>query len=139
MFVYWLYTRRIPSPGIGPHYDPLTLCQLWVFGEARQIPLLQDDTIDLFVRTAAETKSVPTSHVNWIYARTLPDSPLRRVFIDLASKTVGRGVLEKAKTWPKEALVDLAAANWEDRKTIPSAEVLDTFQITDYHVSVKND
>ncbi|SMR49747.1 unnamed protein product [Zymoseptoria tritici ST99CH_3D1] len=135
IFVYWLYRGCIPPPGEGLDYT--TLCKLWVFGDARSVPLLQNAAMALLIRRAATTRSAPSNSVDYIYSNTMPDSPLRRVLIDLVKKVAGRKILPSAKEWPKDALLDLAEAVWTDGSVMTATVALASFKAKDYCVPKK--
>ncbi|EGP88769.1 uncharacterized protein MYCGRDRAFT_38100, partial [Zymoseptoria tritici IPO323] len=137
IFVYWLYRGCIPPPGEGLDYT--TLCKLWVFGDARSVPLLQNAAMALLIRRAATTRSAPSNSVDYIYSNTMPGSPLRRVLIDLVKKVAGRKILPSAKEWPKDALLDLAEAVWTDGSVMTATVALGSFKAKDYYVTEKSE
>ncbi|KJX96135.1 hypothetical protein TI39_contig804g00011 [Zymoseptoria brevis] len=114
IFVYGLYTRSLP-PVQGDQDEQFeAICDLLIFGDARKIPLFQNDAMVLLVKTAMDKNMIPTARVKQIYASTMPDSPLRRVLIEM------------------EALLDLVKATWTDRRTTPIAKT--AIQASDYYV-----
>ncbi|SMY30241.1 unnamed protein product [Zymoseptoria tritici ST99CH_1A5] len=93
------------------------LSQLWVFGDARAVPLLQNEAIaELVLIASKHERSFPVDIVPYIYENTRLGSPLRRVIIDLVAGGFGRKVYNFFGNWDKEALIDLGKANWKDRK-----------------------
>ncbi|SMR62397.1 unnamed protein product [Zymoseptoria tritici ST99CH_1E4] len=114
-FVYWTHFRRMPV--LEPRETLTMLSQLWVFGDARAVPLLQNEAIaELVLIASKHERSFPVDIVPYIYENTRLGSPLRRVIIDLVTGGFGRKVYNFFGNWDKEALIDLGKANWKDRK-----------------------
>ncbi|SMR62535.1 unnamed protein product [Zymoseptoria tritici ST99CH_1E4] len=111
-FVHWIYTRILP----GPDEDAAiaTLSQLWVFGDQRQIPLLQNEAIDQIARAASKQGHIPKAFVPYVYCYTTCNSPLRRLAIDLVCKGCPRGLSDFFEKWDKQMLIDLAEAHMSD-------------------------
>jgi hypothetical protein len=118
MFIYWLYRGRIPPPAEASHHAWETVMKLWVFGDVRTVRLLQNDTMDLLLRTAVESNQVPTICIPYIYSNTMPDSPLRRVMIDMVSRCMDKPELSNKTKWTREPLLDLANAIWNGREEV---------------------
>ncbi|EGP82269.1 uncharacterized protein MYCGRDRAFT_97719 [Zymoseptoria tritici IPO323] len=135
-FVYWTHFRRMPV--LEPRETLTMLSQLWVFGDARAVPLLQNEAIaELVLIASKHERSFPVDIVPYIYENTRLGSPLRRVIIDLVTGGFGRKVYNFFGNWDKEALIDLGKANWKDRKErgIAGREL----QTSDYYLPLSDE
>ena len=113
-FVFWLYTGIFHAPeNVTTRYT--TLCQLWVFGDRRQIPLLSNNMIDRLRDAMVEHWKAPTVQLKFIYQNTHADSALRRFVIWDFSNTCGLDILgaESRSIWPEDATWDLVKAVWK--------------------------
>ncbi|KAF7196293.1 hypothetical protein HII31_02360 [Pseudocercospora fuligena] len=63
LFVHWLYTRKIHvSDEAADHEQTFeTLCDLWLFADRRQVPLLMNACIDALRDAIVKAWVVPTS------------------------------------------------------------------------------
>ncbi|KAK3696600.1 hypothetical protein LTR37_017853 [Vermiconidia calcicola] len=114
MFQYWAYQRRLcdPSQRDVEAISWLRLAQLWVFGDARQIPLLQNEVMDLHRKKVVELWQIPTGSVDHAYSHTCVNSPLRRFILDVLANTGGTDQVKsyRLESFSQEALVDLLTA-----------------------------
>ncbi|KAK5740373.1 hypothetical protein LTR17_004636 [Elasticomyces elasticus] len=73
MFVHWANTRRFCEDGKDPteviSYD--TLAQLWVFGDAHEIPLCQNAVCDAFALKLYQAKDLPMRRVAGLATETV--------------------------------------------------------------------
>ena len=83
-FLLWLYSGSIIE-------FPVETCEsvywedlfgLYVFGDARSIPALQNAVIDALIAKSEQTNTIPTNQYVFLYANTVDNSPLRRLAVD---------------------------------------------------------
>ena len=121
-FQLWLYTGDIleshESPkDIGWH----VLVSLYLFGDVRGIPRLQNKAVDLFIDKYVAMKQIPGGQINRIYENTLDSSPLRKLMVDVFTFKViltddDNGLNEQQKAmYPQLFLIDLAKSLYEER------------------------
>lgn len=55
---------------------------MYVFGDARSIPALQNAVIDALIDMSQQTNMVPIHQVTYIYENTVDKPPLRRLVVD---------------------------------------------------------
>ena len=121
LFQYWLYTKRFlpdmtaEEPG---ELDWNVLCGLWVFGDAHEIPLLQNTVADKLVEKMINTDIVPINEITFIYDDTTEGSQLRALVIDLIGKTGDSAHIVASKYmlyWSKESTFDLLKVVWKSK------------------------
>ena len=83
-FLLWLYSGSIIE-------SPKETCDkihwkdlfgLYIFGDARSIPALQNAVIDALIDKCEQTDAIPTHYFVYIYDNTVDKSPLRRLVVD---------------------------------------------------------
>lgn len=85
-FQLWTYTNRLLEDGETDKEIPFIVwADLWVFGEARGIPELQNCAIDGLINDEITTNYVPIGIFQHVYDNTHEDSPLRRLILDWAA------------------------------------------------------
>ncbi|KAL9631440.1 MAG: hypothetical protein Q9164_005891, partial [Protoblastenia rupestris] len=107
-FQYWLYTdtvllARQDNDLKNRDIDWATLMRLYIFGQARQVPLLQNAVMDGFITLQEVKRWTPLDQIRLVYDETLEHSPLRRLYVD---KTVNSARPDDP-TWFSEATYDL--------------------------------
>ena len=119
-FQLWLYTGNI----IESHEFPKdiswkVLIDLYLFGDVRGIPRLQNEAIDLFIEKNKAMKVIPNDNFNFIYENTVDGSPLRKLIVDMmtfnAVLTESQWFDEKQALYPQQFLIDLAKSLYEAR------------------------
>ena len=80
-----------------------TLMRLYHFGQARQVPLLQNAVMDGFIMLQRVKRWTPLDQIRLVYDETLEHSPLRRLYVD---KTINSARSDDP-TWFSEATYDL--------------------------------
>ncbi|KAK5137831.1 hypothetical protein LTR08_006599 [Meristemomyces frigidus] len=137
MFQYWLYTRRfLPDTG-GQDTRQVHWTDLWVFGDAHEVPLLQNAVANQLVKRFADTWKFPTQYVGVVYAHTTANSKLRRLVIDLIGKTSSAESHLQPKhynLYPQEALIDLLGITWRRERVRMTREDVRSMNVCDYHV-----
>jgi hypothetical protein len=88
IFLHWINTRRFYESTLDPvillGYD--TMAKLWVFGDAQDVPLLQNETIDTFHQKLKCTHNRPDiDTIDYIWSNTPPNAKLRVLIVDLFS------------------------------------------------------
>jgi hypothetical protein len=110
--IQFIYTRQL-SDKLDADLDWEMLVRAWLFGDKDLVPSLQNRVMSALIEKNTKTKTLPTSHLKFIYDNTITGSPLRKIMVDLAayrSDVSGMMGFEGGKRWPHEALVDLVKA-----------------------------
>jgi len=113
-FQLWIYSGNIR--GIRETLKDISweiLVKLYIFGEARQMPLLQNHAVQSLIFKSHNENLIPCACLSLVYDNTLENSTLRRLFIDWY---VHRAILSDThcftpgfrKFFPKDFLFDLA-------------------------------
>ena len=139
-FLLWLYTGSI----IESHesHNDITwkvLISVYLFGDVRGIPRMQNEAIDLFIDKSDAMNQVPGVELNLIYENTLDRSPLRKLIVDLFTFNVtladNRWFSEQSKAlYPQSFLIDLAKSLYEDRARFKPKNTTFRAVGADYHI-----
>ena len=120
-FLLWLYNGDIFDENDDLESIPWgMLIDLYLFGEARGIPCLQNDTIDKFIDKGNHVGNVPTHCLHKVYNHTMVEAPLRRLIVD---RCAYHGFLDHAEwflhksNYPQEFLIDLIKAQYGIHKS----------------------
>ena len=101
-FVLWLYHGDIlEADETAKDVDWRLMIDLFLFGQVRGIPELQNDIVDMTVKKELDDYIIPTQQLNYIYENTNEGSPLRRFFVDFMAH---RAVLDDPKLFPEELM-----------------------------------
>lgn len=139
-FELWLYTGNILEShesveDIG--WDILT--KIYLFGDARGIPELQNEAIDLYIDKNHAIHEIATNQLNFIYENTLENSPLRKLLVDIMTFRTNlshpQWFREQVKSdYPKQFLLDLVKSLYEKGAGTKS-KVIDFRAVrSNYHV-----
>lgn len=115
-FYSWLYTQRLfdPPSNVPKEEIPLSierLCRLFVFGDARGVARLRNAAIDAIVNKIGNTWKMPNKQTSYVYENTIPGSPLRRLFVDIAVKVWPSPEIHLSNTkFPEQFLKDVICA-----------------------------
>ena len=122
-FQLWLYTGSIlEAPGQSAStIDASTLTDLYLFGEARGIPALQNAATNEVIDKIEESNTIPALEVRHVYDHTCEKSPMRRLYVDLMiyrganlrNPTWGIGTSNLKYDYPVEFLMDLILAQYD--------------------------
>ena len=117
-FQLWLYTGNIIESHESPKDIPWeVLIDLYLFGDARGIPRLQNEAIDLFIEKSDVMNEIPSGELNFIYQNTVDGSPLRKLMVDMmtfdAVLTDSMWFDEEPTLYPQQFLFDLAKSLYE--------------------------
>ena len=88
----WMYTQKLQN-STGGKPETHDLYKLWFLADRLLIPKLQNDAITEIINQTG--KDTPYTASYWIYQNTMPDSKLRRVFIDKCASEVDENHLAK--------------------------------------------
>ncbi|KAI4852460.1 hypothetical protein E4T44_01472 [Aureobasidium sp. EXF-8845] len=105
----FVYTREL-SDLVDTNLKWETLIRVWIFGDKYLMPSLQNKVMSVLIAKNAKTNVVPTLCVKFIYANTVPGSPLRRFMVDFTAYKVDVATItvpESGEHWSHEALLDL--------------------------------
>ncbi|CAD0107048.1 unnamed protein product [Aureobasidium uvarum] len=116
-FQVWLYTRNLPemkSDNLESYFS--SLVEIWIFDQ-HQIPLLQNQVMDMIFDKWKTTKTFTPRIIPEIYAKTLAGSPLRKACIEIVAWSTqledksGAFMTPGAEVcWTSESLIDLVLA-----------------------------
>ena len=82
-FQIWLYSKELPLTDIsGEELDEVDFVDLYIFGEARDIPEFQNAVMDALITKDATSTAVTTGAIRRIYEHTSKTSPLRKLILD---------------------------------------------------------
>lgn len=138
LFRGWLYTRELRNVDdhVGQAVSWPDLIQLWVFGDAYLIPLLQNHIVDLYRIKFVQTWHLQSSLVPVIYATTVPGAQLRSLIINLiaaAGTELSVDPLHK-DCWTEESLTDLVRALFNNKTKRQTAADVAGWDRCQFHV-----
>ena len=113
-FQLWLYFRELRDASETTKDVKWTVpVQVFLFGEARGIPELQNVAIDLFLDKYVISNEISTAPINMIYGSTRDDSPLRRLMVDTMAHRAdlsqgGWFAEDKRARFPSSFMFDIA-------------------------------
>lgn len=84
LFRQYIHTRRFYEPILDPSIllDYATITKLWVYGDAHDVPLLQNAVIDILIAKMKDTGALPNEDVlTYVWANTLESSCSRRALV----------------------------------------------------------
>ena len=112
-FVIWLYRGSFHR---NTTWTFTQMIKLWVFGDRREIPLLQNHVLDEIRDNVVKQGISPSvTQVDFVYNNTTSDSALRRFVIDVAHRRMSPSTVLPPYVehqWNKEALYDMLKAVW---------------------------
>ncbi|OJJ68869.1 hypothetical protein ASPBRDRAFT_132287 [Aspergillus brasiliensis CBS 101740] len=120
----WVYYGDTPADLPSRAGIPFLL-QLWILAGKYEIPRLQNQVIHLCRAAMDKNPSETLSHdnINYVYAHTLPESPLRLLLIDnWAREATQEDVMSRPKSLPYPFLEDLCRALIERKGNTNHAE-----------------
>ena len=82
-FQLWLYTGSILETPEQDRPPSAVLLNLYIFGETRIIPELQNVAIDSTIDRPMQKSSIPAVLINHLYANTSKGSPMRQLYVDM--------------------------------------------------------
>ena len=82
-FQLWLYSGIIKPTAADDCMNQRVLVKLYVFGDKRGIPQLQNDAIDYLIDVIRDPGSFHVILIPWVYENTTATSPLRTLFVDM--------------------------------------------------------
>ena len=84
LFKNWLYTRKFQSgeQSDAQYLDTRTICDIWLFADRREIPLLMNIAVNLFKKNILAKWCLPVKLVPYIYENTTDGSKLRYFIVD---------------------------------------------------------
>lgn len=106
----WLYTRNLADTLEGEmKLNFAVLLDLYLFGEKRMVPTLQNDTIDVIIRKCTEENYSPVSMIETVYEELSASSPLRKLIVDIAiHRDTAESFASKKKFYTEEFVVEVA-------------------------------
>lgn len=115
-FQYWAYTGTIEQK--PPHPTEIswhTIAGIYIFAEARCIPVLQNIAMDALISKHESSTRAPIEEYRYIYENTAESSPVRRFLVLWAAH---RGSLRKdwfndRTIYPIDFAIDLSLALYD--------------------------
>ncbi|KAF8848134.1 hypothetical protein BDZ45DRAFT_539644, partial [Acephala macrosclerotiorum] len=111
LLIHWMYHQELDIGKITSQMKSLTdkmLVELWVLADKLLIPPLQNTIIHELERQRNRFRATSTSCINYVYEKTAPGSPLRRLFVSWCAWNMARSRFEeRPEHFPKEMLLDL--------------------------------
>jgi hypothetical protein len=155
MFVQWVYSQKLNvTVHTGPisltqqqllddpcnHMSPCTkenyyLSQLWVLAEKLMVPQLQDVVMDQFNIIRQTCPEAFGCHLNYIYANTSEESPLRRFAVQIVAWSPQMDYKEFSVLYPKEFLLDLVMVFHSAVPARTQTKKMDSLDISEYYVT----
>jgi hypothetical protein len=110
LFILWLYHQDTWHGESGDdHPAALDLIQLYIFADMIQIPALKNDTIKLLEKQVMRTgQGVPLQHLNYLWANTPDESPLRRFLADMCAHNLSPDHFDVTAKFPGNKAVLLS-------------------------------
>ncbi|KXS94437.1 hypothetical protein AC578_3544 [Pseudocercospora eumusae] len=118
LFRRWLYTRELPPVGDPASRDGWArLFKLWCFGARRNIPLLQNETMDTISRWMEETCTIPTAGLCYVWENTTKGALLRTFLVKtMWARFKGAGSLIRSpERYSPEVMYDMLLYGLENR------------------------
>lgn len=86
IFQSWLLIGELSNKNndVGMSLSLDELVGVWIFGDKFLIPLLKNETIDILIEKMGKQKQM-IGDLNFIYEHTAPQSPLRRIHVDMVT------------------------------------------------------
>lgn len=85
-FYHWLYTGKLytkPAAKGEIPMEPLTICDVYIFGDMRGIPELCNSAIDLLYQRIRQLQCFPVYILKHVYGNTPDNAALRKLLVDL--------------------------------------------------------
>ena len=157
LFILWLYTRRLrddddqDNDGNNANGDSSTIVHesiiLWIFADKYQIPLLQNNIIDMLLeRFKNGAAKLSWLTVNMAYDNTVASSPLRKMITDVMAYCVEFDNAGFTNRWQNgqgslnsESLLDVVKAMETAWMTKMTKGVLPKRHKCYYHIHSKTD
>ena len=94
-FQLWLYSSELKVVADDKALVKTILLKLWVLGDTLDIPCLQNEAMDEFIKLF-ESDIFPISKISWVYQNTIESSLLRKLCVDVL---VHRGHASDDNDW----------------------------------------
>ncbi|KAL8797391.1 MAG: hypothetical protein Q9195_000546 [Heterodermia aff. obscurata] len=114
-FQLWLYTGSIIELHEKDRLSSKVLVDLYIFGETRIIPGLQNAVIDSTIDELIQYQLISVRSIDYLYANTSKRSPIRKLYVEMIVdnnidlKDLKWGIKGEAPgfTYPREFLADV--------------------------------
>jgi len=119
LFLQWLYTQNLTLEEVEQNKAEefeggscqLSLTCLWIMADTFLIPRLKNKAIWLLKEERQKTNMICLESCSLVYEKTLPDSPLRRFFVDeIAFRSNTSRFKERLHNLTHEILIDVILA-----------------------------
>lgn len=137
----WAYTRKIELDNQTADKCE-TLFKVGIFGDAFDIPLLHNETINSIHQHVLSTWTFSVHCLKLVYENTPSENGLRRYIVELVGKTGGSAAAtfktEHEKYWCYEALVDLVKVVWALAPVAEAKETVAKWDLCRFHQHEKD-
>lgn len=135
---HWFYSQRLGNAFQKEAKDIQTsvLAKLWVFGDAHDIPALQNAVIDLLHQNIHDNWLVPTGDIVFVYSNTVSSALIRSYLITAIATTAEADKIladKHREKWCKDALWDLSKALWKGEQNF-SKDSFKEWDLCKFHV-----
>ncbi|KXS97904.1 hypothetical protein AC578_4366 [Pseudocercospora eumusae] len=136
LFIHWAYTRQLEIA--AENGTDKAAVQLWIFGDAHEIPMLQNEVITATHRMVVKEGVVPKGFmINHVYENTMPQSRLRQYLIDVYGALCASEALRRHDAqagWCRDALFDLLQVVWRVGGHREGTKDVEKWDLCKYHV-----
>lgn len=136
-FQHWLYSRRISLSHDFPSAMH-ELVDLWIFGDAHAVLLLQNEVINLLQQFLVDRWVSPWLVVSRAYDNTVTHAPLRRILIDFIGATGSAHWISKNAPEEldcnREALLDLLGKVTDPKLKLQERNEIERWWMCHYHI-----
>lgn len=143
VFFSWLYTHRFFEENGAPTnwaIGRMTLAKVWIFGDARGIPELQNAIIDEMITCIAKWERLNAQFVKEVYDNTVDGAPLRKFSVEYFLSNDDKGLLtllgSEGPDYPSQFYREVALGLVGDRRRIKSQVQWGEIDKKDYHVQL---
>ena len=140
-YVKWLYSKEPPfaeerSSPKDPEYFTVIL-KLCIFAEVRDIPPLYNAVIDRLLSICKTSNILPTCCSSLVYENSPQNSPLRRLFADMAVNLVPDKAWfgsSKEGQYPKDFLLDTTKSYCQKLSELKARGGWAALEAKEYHL-----
>jgi hypothetical protein len=136
LFIQWLYTQSLLNKNSQPAYQHRSMA-LWVLAKRLQMPVLQNDSLDVLEERRRMEGMIQTKTFAYVYANTAKGDPLRLYLVDVCSRLMETFPSEDVEElFPEEMREDVKEALAVKSGDAGGGEESFEIETTQYHVPV---
>jgi hypothetical protein len=138
LFVQWLYTLSLLNKNSQPAYQHRSMA-LWVLAKRLQMPVLQNDSLDVLEERRRMEGTIQTKTFAYVYANTVKGDPLRLYLVDVCSRLMGTFPSEEVEQlFPDEMRQEIGEVTVAKAEDAGDGEERFEIETTQYHAPVDN-